>query len=98
VRKRHDGGAVAARYKHAFGELSVRFFVGQSVRNLRMLTLSASRPYVADTSSSAGTINVSWVRSTPAAIVPFAPATTRLNCRKCRSRVDGHSRLWAHSD
>jgi hypothetical protein len=37
TQKRHDGGAVAARYKHAFGGLSVRFFVGQSVRNLRIL-------------------------------------------------------------
>ena len=37
TQKRHDSGAVAARYKHAFGGLSVRFFVGQSVRNLRIL-------------------------------------------------------------
>ena len=28
-----DSGAVAERYRHAFGGLSVRFFVGQSVRN-----------------------------------------------------------------
>src|SRR5271167_2273873 len=31
------GVAVAARYKHAFGGLSVRFLVGRSVRNLRIL-------------------------------------------------------------
>ena len=31
--KRHDSGAVPARYRHAFGGLSVRFLVGQSVRN-----------------------------------------------------------------
>ena len=31
--KRHDSDAVAARYRHAFGGLSVRFLVGQSVRN-----------------------------------------------------------------
>jgi hypothetical protein len=37
TQKRHDSGAVAARYKHAFGGLSVRFLVGQSVRNLRIL-------------------------------------------------------------
>jgi hypothetical protein len=35
TQKRHDSGAVAARYKHAFGGLSVRFLVGQ--RNLRIL-------------------------------------------------------------
>src|SRR5271168_424119 len=32
-RKGHDSGAVVARYRHAFGGLSVRFLVGQSVRN-----------------------------------------------------------------
>jgi hypothetical protein len=31
--ERHDSGTVAARYRHAFGGLSVRFLVGQSVRN-----------------------------------------------------------------
>jgi len=29
----HDSGAVAARYRHAFGGLSARPLVGQSVRN-----------------------------------------------------------------
>jgi hypothetical protein len=43
---RHDSGAVAARYSHAFGGLSVRFFVGQSVRNLRILH-SFSGPWTA---------------------------------------------------
>ena len=35
TQKRHDSGAVAARYKHAFGGLSVRFFVGQMMRPRR---------------------------------------------------------------
>jgi hypothetical protein len=49
TQKRHDSSSVAARHKHAFGGLSVRFFVGQSVRNLQILySLSAhGRPALA---------------------------------------------------
>ena len=46
-RKRHDSGAVAARYRHAFGGLSVRFLVGQSVRN--PADLQSFRPWTAVT-------------------------------------------------
>src|ERR1700687_4023628 len=43
TQKRHDSGAVAARYRHAFGGLSVRFLVGQSLRNPALLDGRAAR-------------------------------------------------------
>jgi hypothetical protein len=66
-RRRHDSGAVAARYRHAIGGLSVRFLAGQSVRNpADSKEFSAhGRPALADSKLFAAHRFVScWIRGT----------------------------------
>ena len=93
AQKRHDGGAVAARYKHALGGLSVRFFVGRSVRNLRILhSFSAhGRPALAHLFFTGGLENAITL---PHALLRLNP-TSSLRSAMAGHRAPTLPRLWS---